>query len=1130
MAGTENNVEQIKQIQVIVTAEDNKESLQYSLTEKKVKYANYTLKVYDTCNTDDKKQKKDGGNQDTKKTNIIWNELTETKGEEIIECTKTEDNDKFPGLVLAVVGDCDSYVPRPWNTTAFTTGLLNTVHGVNKSWIFYRGKNSGVSSYINKAFKKETSNSKKDKTNTTPLNETDSTILIAVQPKKNDKIKKLLKAGKLNPHKVFQLNMEPEKEKEKCELVKKKEEYKWFNTYIATLLADISERWTPLLDVLFVDEDQHDSQALEMKVPVLLLVVEGDMRTVHQVKATVKKNIPVLLIKGSGNAADLISNYLDEPLQSERYRLLKKKAPLLFGTYFLNDRFQKLIKTMETIANFDHLITIYDVNNDEGLKMEEAVVEAIIKGWSLRDLNKKNELSVEFLIAEADMYRQPQEQEADKKQKHEEHCTRNTVTLNIVNDKNFNIQSLMKSYQLSLSPGSLSLYFYIAYQFIQEKTYKNKEKDLQLLLLEAIIADRVDYVSAMLQNGVEFNYNHFETLYNETLQCENCRAKDCRKIHSIHHRISADVCEQIWCTCQGKMKGIAGNGSTNCKRHVARSQTICDSGRLMCQQLLNYATITNEIRPGTVHPTLDDDEGYFHDLLAWALFTNRVEIAGVFWSRCKNQLLTAVMASSILKNMANKATSAKDRQLYKDLLDHSRLFEERVVHMQSSLYEESEYDAMSLMEKKDDVWGIHVSPMICAHEHNMIDVIGHPCIQRHLNRIWYNEQICFPIGTSEAAAKFWDCFRNACCCNGCTRRIQAWFSPLMKFFIHYIFLMALIIEFSAFVLTDLKIISSISDIGIYEWLLYLWLFADLLEEFGFPNLIRPRMFRRRKHTYWFKMKRFLFNFWTILTFLSHVVLIQAIWVRFFTSSVYHRASLRLYSLGLFLMYMRFLQCMIVHSYFGPKIIMIGEMLLELFKFVWILIIFMMCTGVLYHANMYPSHYDMWSPEGVQYWRIWKIIALPYWQIYGELFLEDLQGDNNGVNGNCTFETSVWENQPGTYERCVDYDWAVIVIAAFYMLITNLLLVNLIIALFTSRFEEVQKDSDKLSKYWRYSVITQYRNRHPVPLNLLFLPWRIWRNCCKQQCDCRKEDVKTVSQETQNLHAVKCLYFESMKKK
>lgn len=51
------------------------------------------------------------------KTEIIWEELTKNKN-------------KYPGLVLAVVGDCDSYVPKPWNTTAFTTGLVNTVNGV----------------------------------------------------------------------------------------------------------------------------------------------------------------------------------------------------------------------------------------------------------------------------------------------------------------------------------------------------------------------------------------------------------------------------------------------------------------------------------------------------------------------------------------------------------------------------------------------------------------------------------------------------------------------------------------------------------------------------------------------------------------------------------------------------------------------------------------------------------------------------------------------------------------------------------------------------------------------------------------------------------------------------------------
>jgi hypothetical protein len=26
-----------------------------------------------------------------------------------------------------------------------------------------------------------------------------------------------------------------------------------------------------------------------------------------------------------------------------------------------------------------------------------------------------------------------------------------------------------------------------------------------------------------------------------------------------------------------------------------------------------------------------------------------------------------------------------------------------------------------------------------------------------------------------------------------------------------------------------------------------------------------------------------------------------------------------------------------------------------------------------------------------YWRIWKIMYIPYWQIYGELFLDTFQG-------------------------------------------------------------------------------------------------------------------------------------------
>lgn len=49
---------------------------------------------------------------------------------------------------------------------------------------------------------------------------------------------------------------------------------------------------------------------------------------------------------------------------------------------------------------------------------------------------------------------------------------------------------------------------------------------------------------------------------------------------------------------------------------------------------------------------------------------------------------------------------------------------------------------------------------------------------------------------------------------------------------------------------------------------------------------------------------------------------------------------------------------------------------------------------MYHSNMYPNHHDMWPNNGaeIEHWRIWKILALPYWQLYGELSLDMLKGN------------------------------------------------------------------------------------------------------------------------------------------
>ncbi|XP_063435498.1 uncharacterized protein LOC134716432 [Mytilus trossulus] len=1160
----------------------------------------------------------------------IWNEIFELEKE--TGCTKIlkekaiDFRKQFPGLVLAVVGDSESFVPRPWNATAFTADLINTLKKVEESWLIYRGKDVGISSFIYNAFEEDIR-----------THETVATKLLAVKPKDE----------KTQENPIEQTQTPIDKSKASNNQLSFKlpsgKEKDWFNIGLIELLKSLSEKTTPLLSFITESEDgkQYHNE-LPMEIPVLLVVAEGNIETIHQVETSVESNIPVLLVKGSGKAADLLADFLtSRELLSEKTGLLKNQAPTLFGTIFTKSSLNNLEQRMKKIQEHKHLITVYDIDRSDGNNLEDTIVDAIIKGWSLKhikdDKDDANETSLKLVPIMSEVLKDlhtnqvlvepflngPQMTEDDEVQLskvdytlsedstttdvktslyHDDLISRTpepTTEITLKNDTfgalpetDANMDNngtpkaaigttdetstiadkttagkksneLMEILQFSLEPGSLSLYFYIAYQYSQDPNReKYKTKNTQILLLEAIIANRVDYVSAMLQHGVVFNKEHFEGLYDETLKCEDCKAKDCRSMHAIHHRCDKFLCNSIWCTCltdckKCNKKASRDNHSTHCIRHTKQTYAVgleqkvdvCIRARFLCQELLNF----NQIDIDAADTNEDGKENVYYNLLAWALLKNKVELATVFWSKCNNQLLTAIMASSILKSMAGNVESTKDKKLYGELMAHSKLFESRVIEMQNTLYEEMETETMDLMEIEDEILGMKVSPMVLAFENKMMDVIGHPCIQRRLNRIWYNfepQDSTFTssdspnshkLPVSGAAAKWTDWFQNLCRCSEREWVAQAWLSPLMVFAVHYIFVLAVIVVFSAFLLTDLDVIDSVLDIGIYEWLLYIWLFADFCEEIIIPLIIRTQ-YKRSKHTVRFKLKRFVLNVWKDLTILSYLIILNAVCLRIENSSSNHRITLRLYSLGLFTMYMRFLQCMVVHSYFGPKIIMIGEMLLELIKFVWIFIVFMMCTGVLYHANMYPSHYDMWSQKSVTYWRIWKIISLPYWQLYGELFLDEIHGDNN-ANGSCTFVEAEWEQNPDI-ERCVDYDWVVLLIAALYMLFTNLLLVNLIIALFTFRFEEVQQNSDRLWKFWRYSIITDFKRRYPVPLNLILLPLRIVKlcrrrnvNCCKKpkvHCTSHTERDKTRNsggkkqtlyriQPLQTLHANRCLY-------
>lgn len=53
-----------------------------------------------------------------------------------------------------------------------------------------------------------------------------------------------------------------------------------------------------------------------MPVPIAIIVCEGNIETIAQISEALGNNIAVIIMKGSGKAADLVSDYLDKYLLS----------------------------------------------------------------------------------------------------------------------------------------------------------------------------------------------------------------------------------------------------------------------------------------------------------------------------------------------------------------------------------------------------------------------------------------------------------------------------------------------------------------------------------------------------------------------------------------------------------------------------------------------------------------------------------------------------------------------------------------------------------------------------------------------------------------------------------------------
>jgi transient receptor potential cation channel subfamily M member 3 len=143
---------------------------------------------------------------------------------------------------------------------------------------------------------------------------------------------------------------------------------------------------------------------------------------------------------------------------------------------------------------------------------------------------------------------------------------------------------------------------------------------------------------------------------------------------------------------------------------------------------------------------------------------------------------------------------------------------------------------------------------------------------------------------------------------------------------------------------------------------------------------------------------------------------------------------------------------------GPLVTMMGKMVKNMIYFVVLLLVVLMSFGVSRQAILFPNSEASWR-------LIREVYFQPYFMLYGEVFADDIDppcGDDPAQS------------------PCITGHWVTPIAMSMYLLIANILLINLLIAVFNNIFNEVNSVSHQVWMFQRFTVVMEYQQKPVLP--------------------------------------------------
>ncbi|XP_064098313.1 transient receptor potential cation channel subfamily M member 7-like [Macrobrachium nipponense] len=446
-------------------------------------------------------------------------------------------------------------------------------------------------------------------------------------------------------------------------------------------------------------------------------------------------------------------------------------------------------------------------------------------------------------------------------------------------------------------------------------------------------------------------------------------------------------------------------------------------------------------------------EDPYLELLLFAVLSRRGKLALYLWNKCKNPLSAAIVATCLYQSLAD-SLRVEETNLRKVYLSMKDAFEKLAVELLDICFEEDRTKSLQLVEQVCPRWGnLHLMDLaLIARDMRLISSV---CCQESVTERW-----------KAIKGKF---------------QVRQMFRVLVVLLHFYLVLIHLVYSPS-----------------MLELLLCSLVLSDAIEK-AFEAIFS-------------KTLKLWFSAWTFFDLFGQVVFFAGFLFRlrpetFYIGKILYSCCSMLFSFRLFRVYY-------ISSRLGPLILIFIFMIPKLLEFLAFLLVLLIGYGITSKALMYHPCNTRKSFENFDSVTefLEDIIFNPYWVIFGELMLDELQSHSYNVcqkfNWDWSWATSCETCDPDDATvpncRCVRSTQAERIatklMLAVYLVAGNVLLLNLIIAIFTNVFQYVQEKSSEHWKFEMYRLIREYETRPGIPppwglfsyvriLKKKFTPWQ-----------------------------------------